>query len=326
MIIVRSPLRITLGGGGTDLFSYYSKKEGFTISAAINKYVYVSINKRFYNNILLKYSEYEEIKSINEIKHPIIKAVLKNKNFLDTNIEINSIADIPSGTGLGSSSSFTAALIKAISFYRRENLTTDDLAKQSCMIEIEYLKEPIGKQDQYISSYGGVNCLTFHKDNTVTVKKLGMSDNKLEELEDNLLLFFTGISRNASDILVDQNINSLRNDLKMLDNLDYVKKLGLLSKKALEENNIEEFGLIMKEHWEYKKQRSKKTTSNLIDEIFSYGISNGASSGKVVGAGGGGFIMFLAKDKSKLRKAMLSKNISEVKFKFDYEGTKLINS
>jgi len=329
MIITRSPLRITLGGGGTDLPSYYEKNEGFVLSAAINKYVYVSIIKPFVRGIFLKYSKIEMVQNISKIKHPIIREALKMIN-LDPQIEITTLADIPAGTGLGSSGTFTTALLKALYTNIKHNLNQQELAELACHIEINCLGQPIGKQDQYISSVGGLTSFTFHKKNKeqdkVTFKPLNIKNETMLDLEDNLLLFFTGFSRSAYNILIDQNKRSLENDLDMINNLHFVKDLGFKSKEALVSDNIELFGQLMHQHWEHKKKRSKGMSNSKIDEWYSLGVKNGAIGGKVVGAGGGGFLMFLAHNKSLLRKTMNAVGLQEVRFRFDFEGTKLMVS
>ena len=329
MIITRSPLRITLGGGGTDLPSYYEKNEGFVLSAAIDKYVYVSIIKPFVKGVFLKYSKIEMVQNISEIKHPIIREALKMIN-IETQIEITTLADIPAGTGLGSSGTFTTALLKALYANLKHNLNQQELAELACHIEINCLGQPIGKQDQYISSIGGLTSFTFHKKNKeedkVTFKPLNIKNNTMLDLEDNLLLFFTGFSRRANDILIDQNKRSLENDLDMINNLHFVKDLGFKSKEALESDNIELFGRLMHQHWEHKKKRSKGMSNSKIDEWYNLGLKNGAIGGKVVGAGGGGFLMFLAHNKSLLRKTMIAVGLHEVRFRFDFQGTKIMVS
>lgn len=326
MIIARSPLRITLGGGGTDLPSYYRDHEGFLVSAAIDKYVYVNVMRPFTEGIYLKYSQLEHIEKISEVKHPIIREALTMLGFKTPQVEITTLADIPAGTGLGSSGSFTTALLKALYTHRKRHLHQEELAELACHIEIDRLGEPIGKQDQYIAAMGGVTCLTFHKDDTVTAKPLGISMDTMFDLEDNLLLFFTGFSRSASGILKDQQTRSQQNDAEMLRNLHYVKDLGYRSKEALESGNTELFGELMHEHWEHKKRRSGGMSNPKIDEWYTLGMQNGAIGGKLVGAGGGGFLMFQAHDRNKLRHAMAKAGLEEVRFRFDFEGAKVVMS
>ena len=326
MIISRSPLRITLGGGGTDLPSYYKKNGGFIISAAINKYVYVTITRPFKEGIYLKYSKIEKVKKISQIYHPIIREALKLQKLKTPQIEITTLTDIPSGTGLGSSGSFTTGLVKALYAHKKKLIQPQDLAELACHIEIDKLKEPIGKQDQYISSYGGVNCFYFKKNGKVLVEPLKISHKSLLDLEDNLLIFFTGYSRNASDILKEQDKKTKKEEEKMLENLNFIKELGLKSKKYLESGNLNKFGELMNLHWEYKQSRSKRMTNKKISQSYNEALKNGAIGGKLVGAGGGGFLMFYTTNKEKLRKKMIQNGLEEVRFGFDFQGARIVLS
>ena len=324
MIIVRSPLRISLGGGGTDLPSYYRDHEGFLIAGAIDRYVYVTVMRPFTPGIFLKYSQLEHVQQADEVKHPIIREAIKELNFRTPQVEITTLADIPAGTGLGSSGSFTTALLKALYAHRKRLIHPEELAELACHIEIDRLGEPIGKQDQYIAAFGGVTCFTFHKDDTVEAKPLGLSVDTMHDLEDNLMLFFTGFSRSAGSILKDQNTRTKQSDGEMLNNLHFVKELGYRSKEALESGDPLAFGRIMHEHWEHKKRRSGGMSNQQIDQWYELGMKNGAVGGKLVGAGGGGFLMFYAEDRNKLRKAMTHAGLEEVRFSFDFEGTKVV--
>jgi D-glycero-alpha-D-manno-heptose-7-phosphate kinase len=324
MIIARSPLRVTLGGGGTDLPSYYREHEGFLVSAAIDKYVYVNVMRPFTEGIFLKYSQLENVKQVAQVHHPIIREAMQLIGFKTPQIEITTLADIPSGTGLGSSGSFTTALLKALYTHRKRHLHQEQLAELACHIEIDRLGEPIGKQDQYIAAMGGLTCFTFHKDDSVTATPLNLGMGTMFELEDNLLLFFTGFSRSASGILKDQNVKSQQNDAEMLSNLHYVKDLGLRSRDALVAGDTRHFGELMHEHWGHKKRRSGGMSNSQIDAWYELGMKNGAVGGKLVGAGGGGFLMFMAHDRGRLRHAMASAGLEEVRFKFDFEGTKVV--
>ena len=326
MIIARSPLRITLGGGGTDLPSYYREHEGFLLAATIDKYVYVNVMRPFTPGIYLKYSQLEHVEQIADVKHPIIREALRLLDFKTPQVEITTLADIPAGTGLGSSGSFTTALLKALYAHRRRHLHQEELAELACHIEIDCLGEPIGKQDQYAAAFGGVTCFTFHKDDRVTARPLNLSMDTFFDLEDNLLLFFTGYSRSASSILKDQNVRSLDNDDEMLKNLHYVKELGYQSMVALEKGDTAAFGELMHEHWLHKKQRSSGMSNPQIDEWYELAMANGAVGGKLVGAGGGGFLMFMAKDRNKLRHAMTKAGLEEVRFRFDFEGSSIVLS
>jgi D-glycero-alpha-D-manno-heptose-7-phosphate kinase len=326
MIIARSPLRISLGGGGTDIPSYYEKHEGFLIAAAIDKYVYVTVTRPFIEGIYLKYSEIEIVKKISNIRHPIIREVLNTLQLKSPQVEITTLADIPSGTGLGSSGSFTTALIKALYSHYRKGIHLEQIAELACIIELEKLKEPIGKQDQYIAAYGGITEMIFHCDGAVTTKPLNLSVETVNDLEDNLLLFFTGISRSASSILRDQVDRTNKFDRNMIKNLDFTKQLGLRSKEALMQNNTHEFGEIMNQYWENKRSRSPGMTNSTIDKIYSKALKSGAVGGKLVGAGGGGFLMFYSNDTGKLRSTMSGYGLEEVRFRFDFEGTKVIHT
>ena len=326
MIITRSPLRISLGGGGTDLPSYYKEHEGFLIAGAIDRYVYVTVIRPFTEGIFLKYSAIEHVNNVGEVKHPIIREALTLMELKSPQIEITTLADIPSGTGLGSSGSFTTALLKALYAHRMRLLPPDELAELACDIEINRLHEPVGKQDQYIAAYGGITCLKFGKDGKVDASPLKLSIETRFDLEDNLLLFFTGFARSAGSILKDQHQRSTKNDTSMIDNLHFVKELGLRSKSLLEQGRGAEFGALMHEHWEHKKQRSQGMTNPQIDDWYELGKQNGAIGGKLVGAGGGGFLMFYAEDRNRLRHAMARAGLEEVRFRFDFEGTKVMVS
>jgi D-glycero-alpha-D-manno-heptose-7-phosphate kinase len=324
MIISRSPLRISLGGGGTDLPSYYQDHEGFLVAAAIDKYVYLTLHETFVQDIIIKYSQMERVPSADKIEHPIIREALKMLEIKETNLELTSMADIPAGTGLGSSGSFTTALLKTLHAYKKDLIHPEELAEQACHIELDLLKDPIGKQDQYIAAYGGLTCFTFHKDGKVHAEPLKVSTETLYNLEDNLLLFFTGYSRSAGSILKEQDDQSKKKSDDMLQNLHFVKDLGLQSRDALEKGDLLEFGRLMNVHWEYKKKRSGSMSNGQIDEWYELALRSGAVGGKVIGAGGGGFLMFYAEDKVRLRHALMAANLKEVRFRFDFEGTKIV--
>ena len=322
MIIARSPLRITLGGGGTDLPSYFRENGGFLVSAAIDKYVYVTVTRPFSPGIYLKYSALEHVASVTEVRHPILREALTLQQLEVPQIEITTLADIPAGTGLGSSGSFTTALLKALYAHRRKLLHPQELAELACHIEIDRLGEPVGKQDQYIAAYGGLTCFSFHEDGHVSAEPLRVSADTMFDLEDNLLLFFTGFSRSGSSILKDQHERA--GTPEMLQNLHQVKELGLRSRAALESGDLERFGELMHAHWEYKKRRSGRMSNERIDEWYELARRNGALGGKLVGAGGGGFLMFYATDRNRLRHALTGAGLEEVRFKFDFEGTRLV--
>tara|TARA_B100000780_G_C21127007_1_gene457888 strand:+ start:33321 stop:34295 length:975 start_codon:yes stop_codon:yes gene_type:complete len=323
MLIIRSPLRISIGGGGTDIPSYYKEKESFFISAAINKYVYVTITKPFVKGIYLNYSKIERINEIEKIDHKIIKEVLKQE-LMENKIEISTLTDIPAKTGLGSSGSFSTALIKAMYSFNQKMIGRRELAEKACDIEINKLDQPSGKQDQYISVYGGISEFNINKKGVVKINNLKISNETRLELEDNLLLFFTGFSRNSSLILNEQNKKTINNNAQIIENLDYIKFLGLEIKKKLLKGNCSDFGKLMNEHWMYKLKRSKNMSNKTINEIYNFAMKNGAIGGKLIGAGGGGFLLFYTNTPSRLRKAMNNKKLEEVRFKFDYEGVKQI--
>ena len=324
MIITRSPLRVSLGGGGTDLPSYYREFGGFLVAAAIDKYVYLTQHRTFQPGIIVKYSKLERAEHVDQIEHPIVREALKLTGVTDPHLELTSMADIPGGTGLGSSGSFTTALLKALHTSKKSLVSPAELAEQACDIELNKLGEPIGKQDQYIAAVGGITAFTFHKDGRVEYRPCKISEETLFNLEDNLLLFFTGYSRSASAILKDQNEKSKANDQAMLDNMHFTKELGYKSLECLETGNLEEFARLMDVHWQRKKIRSAGMSNPVINEWYDHAMANGALGGKLIGAGGGGFLMFYAGDKKKLRHSMREKGLQEVRFRFDFEGTKVV--
>lgn len=326
MIITRSPLRVSLGGGGTDLPSYYKDHGGYLIAASINKYVYVTVMKPFSTGIYLKYSEIEHVNEVSEVKHPIIREALTDFLIADPQIEITSLADIPAGTGLGSSGSFTTALLKALSAHFRGNLHPHELAELACRIEIERLGEPIGKQDQFIAAYGGITEFTFEQDGSVRGEQLVLHPDTVHDLEDNLLLFYTGKSRSAGSILSDQNTKSIKKDFEMIENLHFTKDIGIRSGNALRAGDTNLFGNLLNEHWVHKRNRSHGISSLQINNIYKIAMNSGAIGGKLVGAGGGGFMMFYADDTEALRNSMANLHLEEVRFQFDFEGTKVILS
>jgi D-glycero-alpha-D-manno-heptose-7-phosphate kinase len=324
VIITRSPLRISLGGGGTDLPSYYQEHSGFLIAAAIDKYVYITLHRTFVDELIVKYSKLERVKRVDEIEHPLIREALQLVGVNAPYLEITSMADIPAGTGLGSSGSFTTALLKALHAWRMNLVHPAQLAEQACEIEIDRLGEPIGKQDQYIAAYGGITCFKFMPDGRVDAWPLKVSEETLYNLEDNLLLFFTGYSRSASSILKEQETKTLASDKAMVENLHFVKDLGRQSQRVLENGDLKEFARLMDIHWQRKKERAGNMSNSQINEWYDHAMANGALGGKLIGAGGGGFLMFYGEDKARLRHAMREKGLTEVRFRFDFEGTKIV--
>lgn len=324
MIITRSPLRVSLGGGGTDLPSYYSVYGGFLVAAAIDKYIYITKHRTFQEEIIVKYSRLERVQRVEDIEHPIVREALKIVGVTDPHLELTSMADIPGGTGLGSSGSFTTALLKALHTSKKNIVSPAELAAQACEIEIDRLREPVGKQDQYIAAIGGITAFTFHPDGRVEYRPVRLAEETLYNLEDNLLLFFTGYSRSASSILKDQNDRSKQHDAAMLDNLHFTKELGYRSLECLESGNLEEFARLMDAHWQRKKSRSSGMSNTRINEWYDLALQNGALGGKLIGAGGGGFLMFYANDKARVRHAMRAQGLQEVRFRFDFEGSKVV--
>jgi len=323
MIVTRTPLRISIACGGSDLPSYYRRFGGELISAAIDKYVFIGINKRFRDQYLIKYSKYEEVCTIDEINHPIVREALRLHE-VGPAIEIVSMADIPAGTGLGSSGSFTVGLLRALYAMQRCPVTAEQVASEACRIEIDLLRQAVGKQDQYIASYGGITHFRFNPDDTVDVSPLHISNATLSDLEENLLLFFTGYSRAATDILNDQNQRTAQSDGEMLENLHFTKEIGLQIMEALEAGETERFGALMHEHWLNKQRRSSNMSNNAINRWYNVGRDSGAVGGKMVGAGGGGFLLFYTHNRTQLRKAMKLEGLPEVPFRFDHDGSMTI--
>ena len=324
MIITRSPLRISLGGGGTDLPSYYREHGGFLVAGALDKYVYLTLHRTFVPDLIVKYSKLERVACAAQLEHPIIREAFALLNMTGASLELTSMADIPGGTGLGSSGSFTTALLKLLHAANKNLISPAELAEQACHIELDRLGEPIGKQDQYIAAVGGITAFTFHPDGRVEYRPVKITEETLFNLEDNLLMFFTGYSRSASAILQDQNDRSKKKEAAMLDHLHFTKALGHQSLTALESSNLMEFARLMDVHWQRKKSRSSGMSNDRINEWYDHAMAHGALGGKLIGAGGGGFLMFYAADKTKLRHAMREKGLQEVRFRFDFEGTKVV--
>ena len=324
MIITRSPLRISLGGGGTDLPSYYREHSGYVIAAAIDKYVYLTLHQTFVPELIIKYSKMERVQSVDDVQHPLIREALRLTKVDAPYLEITSMADIPAGTGLGSSGSFTTALLKALYTLKKNLVHPHELAQQACYIEMDVLEEPVGKQDPYISVFGGITSFRFLPNGHAEVAPVKIDMDTLYNLEDNLLLFFTGYSRSASDILREQDVKCQRNDRDMIANLDCIKEIGRQSKEALESGDLRRFAELMNVHWQHKKSRSNNMTTEKIDHWYELARQNGALGGKLIGAGGGGFLMFYAEEKVRLRRAMREARLQELRFRFDFEGTKLV--
>jgi D-glycero-alpha-D-manno-heptose-7-phosphate kinase len=312
-----------LGGGGTDLPSYYGRSGGFVVAAAINKYIFIGINRTFTDDYFLKYSALERVADTSEIDHPIMRETF-GMHPIGPSIEVVSLADIPAGTGLGSSGAFTVGLLRAIYAHKREAVTPGALAEEACHIEIDRLGRPVGKQDQYIAAFGGLTCFDFQTDGRVQVIPLRVSNDTLHDLEEHLAMFFTGYSREADHVLDEQRKRSEADDADMIENLDFIKELGLQSKAVLEAGDTRAFGELMNEHWEHKKRRSSSMSNKKIDRCYDVALSHGAVGGKLVGAGAGGFLLFYAKDTEGVRIALADEGLSEVRFSFDHDGSTVL--
>lgn len=326
MILTRAPLRISLGGGGTDLPSYYRKYGGFILSAAINKYVYIYVNRPAADNLLrVKYTSYEQVEDVEAIRHDLVRPALTMMN-IRNNVEIVSMADVPDGTGLGSSGSYLVALLTALYELKREKVPTQELAETAVHIEMDLAKHPVGKHDHYLAAFGGIITLEISPDGKVDVALLKMSFSTSEELRSNLLLFFTGLKRSSRDILQDQKQDTLREDPAVMESLHETKVLGLRIKRLLEDGDLDGFGGLMDEHWKVKKRRSKKITDPQIDRWYGLAKASGALGGKLIGAGGGGFLMLYCPNGTKpsVRKALAAEGLREMPFDFDFEGAKTL--
>lgn len=321
VITTRAPLRISLGGGGTDLPSYYREHEGFLVAGAIDKYVYMMAHTVFQKRYRMKYSQFEEVDEASQIKHPLLREAIV-RHWHGAPLEIASVADVPAGTGMGSSGAFAVALLKALALARRVSVTPQSLAEQACEIEIDILGEPVGKQDQYVAAHGGICTYTFHKDDTVTVEPLELSEQTLGELRSNLLLFYTGAARSASAILADQVTRTRDRDGEMLDNLHRIKEIGHQSASLLRSGDLFAFAELMHEHWQVKRLRSPGMTDDHIDNLYTLARRSGVIGGKLVGAGGGGFLLVYARRPDDTRQAMAKAGVSELVFDFDSQGAR----
>jgi D-glycero-alpha-D-manno-heptose-7-phosphate kinase len=324
VIMTRTPLRISLGGGGTDLPSYSSEFGGFVLSAAITKYVYITVNRSFLPGYFLKYSEAEHAATRAEIRHPLMREALEMQE-VPAPLEVVSVADVPAGTGLGSSGTFGVGLMHALHAHKREPVCAEKLAREAIEVEMTRLGEPVGKQDQYIAAYGGLLCQEYATDGGVKLVPLQMSDERVREFRDSLMLFFAGYTRNASALLADQRARSLAGDAAMLDGLHFAKELGREIKSVLEAGRIAEFGPLMDAHWRRKRGRSAGMTNGRIDELYALAMTKGgATGGKLVGAGGSGFLLFQTNDRRGLRETMTGAGLSEMDFSFDFDGSVVV--
>ncbi len=325
MIITRTPFRVTLGGGGTDLPSYYSKYGGFIFSAGINKYMFINVNRPIVDDLVrVKYTKSEIVEHIDQLQHEIAREALKMMD-IEKAIEIISIADVPAGTGLGSSSCYAVGLLNALHTMKRDYVTLQEIAEESCRLEIEILKKPIGKQDQYIAAFGGLTVLNIDKDGTVRVKKANVSNATIDDLNRNMLMFYTHTSRSADEILSEQSKGAKEDKKNVVDSMHYIKELGYKILDAVESGNITDVGLMFDQHWQYKKRISTKMTNPHFDRIYEIAKENGALGGKISGAGGGGFFLFYVEEKrAKFREEMKKLGLREMRYRFDFEGTKVL--
>ncbi len=322
MIMTRTPLRISIGGGGTDLPSYYAQHGGgFVISAAISKYVYITVNRSFLPGYFLKYSETEHAESCDQIRHPILREAIRMHRAASP-LEVVSVADVPAGTGLGSSGAFLVGLLHALYAWQREPVTAETLAREAVEIEMNRLGEPVGKQDQYIAAYGGLLCQEYLPDGEVRVTPLHMTEESLRELRDSLMLFFVGDTRSASSLLGEQKRLSEAHDPTMIEGLHFVRALGHDIREALESGRVSEFGRLMHEHWMRKRARSCRISTIRVDSLYDLARSEGgATGGKLVGAGGSGFLLLHTHDRRRLRDTMVRAGLTELDFSFDFDGS-----
>jgi D-glycero-alpha-D-manno-heptose-7-phosphate kinase len=326
VILARAPLRIPLGGGGTDLPSYYSRRGGFILSAAINKYVYIYVNRPSADNLLrLKYSKYEQVERVADIQHDLVRPALELLK-IDGNLEIVSMADVPDGTGLGSSGSYLVGLLTALHEFKRDKVPTQALAETACHIEMNLANHPAGKHDHYIAAFGGMTTLDIEPNGRVHVSPLDVELRTVEDLRAGTLLFYTGIRRSSKEILAEQRDGTLKSDTTTIESLDRTKELGLEIKAALEAGDLERYGRLLDDHWQNKKRRSQKVSDPQIDAWYDAARAGGALGGKIMGAGGGGFLMVfcLPPAKAAVRQALSDQGLREMPFDFDFEGAKVL--
>jgi D-glycero-alpha-D-manno-heptose-7-phosphate kinase len=328
MILSRAPVRFSLGGGGTDLPSYSREHGGFLVAAAIDKYVFLAIHRRFDERIRLSYSKTEIVERVEDIEHRIFREALLQERVADMEkgIELFSMADVPANSGLGSSSTFTVALLNALHAYKREYISQADLAEEACTLEIDKLKEPIGKQDQYIAAFGGITAFTFHKDGSVSAERVNVRPEVIDELESNLLIFFSGVERSASTVLAEQAKTIKANADDAVKRMHRIKEMGYETKDLLERGDVDRFGEILHEHWTNKRKLASNMTDSHLDEHYDAAIKAGAMGGKIMGAGGGGFFMFYARpaDKRRVYDAMKARGLRPLRFRFDHDGARIL--
>jgi len=325
MIITRTPFRVTLGGGGTDLPAYYSQYGGFVCAAALDKYMFINLNRPVVDNLVrVKYTKSETVTDRDLLQHEIAREAMRMTG-IENSLEIVSMADVPAGTGLGSSSCYAVGLLNAIHTMKRQYIPLDQLAELACHLEIDLLKKPIGKQDQYMAAFGGLTVLDIEKNGKVNVRKIKVSDTIIDDLSHNMLMFYTNTSRNANDILSEQSQGAREQKQNVIESMHYIKEIGYKILEAIETGNITGVGLLFDEHWQYKKKISAKMSNPKFDEIYNAAKQNGAVGGKISGAGGGGFFVFYVEQKhTNFREIMRNLGLREMRYRFDFEGAKVL--
>ncbi|MFH1371005.1 MAG: galactokinase [Planctomycetota bacterium] len=325
MIITRTPFRFTLGGGGTDLPAYYSKYGGFIFAAGINKYMFINLNRPIVDDLIrIKYSKSETVERRDQVQHEIARAAMEMTG-VENALEIISMADVPAGTGLGSSSCYAVGLLNALNTMNRRHVPLEQLAEEACRLEIDILKKPIGKQDQYMAAFGGLTILNIEKNGRVTVKTANVSRETIDDLNKNLLMFYTSTQRDANCILSEQSKGAGSGRKDVVENMHYIKEIGYKILAAVESGNITDVGLLFDKHWEHKKKISNKMSNPRFDKIYTAAKQNGALGGKISGAGGGGFFVFYVENNhSRFRQVMKTMGLREMRYRFDFEGTKVL--
>lgn len=325
MIVSRAPVRFSLGGGGTDLPSYANEHGGFLVAAAIDRHIFVAANRRFYDSIRLAYSKTETVDSVDQIEHRIFRETLRLSG-VHSGIELVTVADVPSNSGLGSSSSFTVALLNALHAYNRRFVSSEQLAREACQVEIDILKEPIGKQDQYIAAYGGITAFTFNKDGSVDTERLDVSPDVVDELESNLVIFYSGVERAASSVLKEQGKQIKEDKDAAVSRMHRIKALGYDTRDLLLKGDVDRYGEMLHEHWTNKRKLASNMTDPTIDEHYEAARKAGAIGGKLMGAGGGGFFMFYTRpaDKRAVWETLTKRGLRPLRFRFDQDGARIV--
>ena len=325
MIITRTPFRVTLGGGGTDLPSFYREHGGFILAVSLDKYMYLNVNTPIVDDkIRVKYTKTEQVEHVDQVEHTLAREALQHFG-ITSGIEIVSIVDIPAGTGLGSSSAYLVGLLNAMHALTQNPVGPQQLAEEACHIELDLLKKPIGKQDQYMAAFGGLTILDISPDGKVRVTRLGLEVEVLEALEHNLLMFYTQDMRDATTILRKQDSATQRNDKVVVSSLREIKDIGIETCSAIVDGNLRRFGELMDIHWQAKKRLAEGITNPQIDAWYELAKRNGAIGGKISGAGGGGFLtLYCEENTSQLREAMRGAGLRQLNFRFDFEGSKVI--